>query len=167
MTRKRWSHDRILIYRITWSIACGDGVMRKDVSRKNREGRPGVGSESEWTSLLLISFSAFFSSTLLLCITLHYLNAWIRLLCHSLLLFYFTWQGTFLETRVNIFQRVDTQLAPSWKYEHWLYYVIFEKQGFVWEKTVVKYFKRDRLTSLKGAMSAGEHACWGFGFYSG
>ena len=39
MTRKRRSHDRILIYRITWSIACGDGVKRKDVSRKNREGK--------------------------------------------------------------------------------------------------------------------------------
>ena len=41
----------------------------------------------------------------------------------------------------------------------------FDKQGFVWEKTVVKYFKKDRLTSLKGvlkgvrAMSAGEHGC--------
>ena len=164
MTRKRRSHDRILIYRITWSIACGDGVKRKDVSRKNRRGR--VGSESEWSSSLLISLSSFFSSTLLLCITLHYLNAWIRLLFHSLLLFYFTWQGIFLETRVNIFQCVDTQLAPSWKYEHRRYFVIFEKQGFVWEKAVVKYFRKDRLTSLKGAMSAGEHACWGCGFYS-
>ena len=165
MTRKRRSHDRILIYRITWSIACGNGVERKDVSSK-KTGRVGVGSESKWTCSLLISLSSFFSSTLLLCITLHYLNAWIRLLFHSLLLFYFTLQGIFLETRVNIFQRVDTQLAPSWKYEHRHYCVIFEKQGFVWEKAVVKYFKKDRLTSLKGAMSAGEHACWGYGFYS-
>ena len=50
MTRKRWSHDRILIYRITWSIACGDGVMRKDVSRKNREGRG-----REWERMNLLS----------------------------------------------------------------------------------------------------------------
>ena len=159
MTRKRRSHDRILLYRITWSIACDNSVKWKDVSRKNSKDRG-----REWERMNLLS--SFFSSTLLLCVTLHYLSAWIRLLSHSLLLFYFTWQGIFLETRVNIFQCVDTQLAPSWKYEHRRYFVIFEKQGFVWEKTVVKYFKKDRLTSLKGAMSAGEHAGWGCGFYS-
>ena len=39
MTRKRWSHDRILIYRITWSIACGDG--RGEVKRCEQEKEQG------------------------------------------------------------------------------------------------------------------------------
>ena len=146
MTRKRRSHERILIYRITWSIACGDGVKWKDESRKNSKDRG-----REWERMNLLSpylpLFFFFSSTLLLCVTLHYLNAWTRLLFHSLLLFYFTWQGTFLEMRVSIFQHVDTQLAPSWKYEHWHYCVIFEKQGFVWEQedAVFAAFMRDVL----------------------
>ena len=50
MTRKRRSHERILIYRITWSIACGDGVKWKDESRKNSKDRG-----REWERMNLLS----------------------------------------------------------------------------------------------------------------